>query len=269
MKAVTLLYHDAIRNGDYDESGFIGSAPARYKIETKEMEKHFAAVANARDQKPMRVTDFINVLAAQDDRGFFLTFDDGGVSAITQIAPLLESFGWIGHFFVTAGMIGQPSFLSSEQIRELAEGGHLIGSLSWSHPARMSKCTMAELQTEWGKSIGLLSEILGETVRIASVPGGYFSTNVARVAAECGISALFTSEPTKKAFDVGGCMVLGRYTLLNGMSPTVSGSLASEKLSAQQIHQSGMWETKKIVKKLTGEKYLSIRRALLRKLTSR
>ncbi len=264
MKAVTLLYHDAVENGDFDRSGFPGQAASIYKLDAVEMERHFATVANARTDKPESIYSFLG----DDDRSrvpLFLTFDDGGISASTIIETILAKFGWIGHFFVTAGHIDKSTFVSSKQIRQLAEKGHVIGSHSWSHPARMSSCSWTELESEWKQSIAKLSDTIGEQVTVASVPGGYFSSEVAKAASACGIRALFTSEPVKKAYYVDECLVLGRFGLQRGMSPSVSGALASNHTSFRQIEQYLHWNTKKLAKSIGGRHYLAIRKRVLKR----
>ena len=105
----------------------------------------------------------------------FLTFDDGGESAYTTIAPLLERRSWRGHFFVTTSYVGRPGFLTAHQIRVLHERGHSVGSHSHSHPAWMASCNASDLEKEWVTSAQILSDILGEPARVASVPGGDYS----------------------------------------------------------------------------------------------
>lgn len=262
MKAVTLLYHDAVKENNFDESGFLGKAASIYKLDVNDMERHFEAIAASRNDKPSDIYDFLRN-TGQFHLPLLLTFDDGGISASTYIAALLEKFGWIGHFFITASCIDTRTFISSKQIQQLKKKGHVIGSHSWSHPARMSSCNWTELENEWRQSILRLSDITGEEVSVASVPGGYLSNDVAKAASACGIRALFTSEPIKRAYYVDKCLVLGRFTLLRGMRPCVSGALASEKISSSQMKQFLLWNTKKFAKSVSGKHYLAIRRRIL------
>lgn len=262
MKAVTLLYHDAVEDNDYDSSGFPGVGAAVYKLNIDDMKSHFEAVATARTGRPSNVYDLLKD-GAREPHPFLITFDDGGLSAAIQIADLLDQFGWTGHFFITTDYIGKPTFVNAEQIRELRKRGHIVGSHSCSHPSRMSYCGWDELMSEWGKSVDKLSSITGEKVDTASVPGGYFSNEVARAASACGIKALFTSEPVKRAFRVDDCLVLGRYTLFRGMPPDISAALSSESLSADQIKQYVNWNFKKAAKKIGGKYYVGMRSFVL------
>src|SRR5262249_33481635 len=144
--------------------------------------------------------------AAIADRGIvpLFTFDDGGASAVDPIAGALERHGWRGTFFITTGRLGQRGFLDARQLRELRARGHAIGSHSHTHPLRMADYSVARLSDEWERSTALLSDLLGEAVNSASVPGGHHSPQVFETAAAAGITTLFTSDPTRRERTVDG-----------------------------------------------------------------
>ena len=177
----------------------------------------------------------------------FVTFDDGGISAFTTVADILEEAGWRGHFFVTASYIGRRSFLNVDQIRELHRRGHVIGSHSLRHPARISRLSWEKLIEEWSASVQILSDILGEQVRVASVPGGFYSKKVAQAAAQSGIEVLFTSEPTASSRVVDGCLVLGRYVIQRWTRPETAAAIAAGNL-APRLRQMIYWNAKKALK---------------------
>jgi peptidoglycan/xylan/chitin deacetylase (PgdA/CDA1 family) len=262
MRAACLLYHDLIESTDWDSSGFTGPGTAKYKLNRPEFEAHLAAIAKVRDTPSSTAHELAN--ASDETIPFLLTFDDGGESSVTRVAGLLEKYGWHGHFFVTAGQINRKGFLSTEQIRFLRREGHVIGSHSFSHPVRMSHCSREELTDEWTKSIKILSNILGEEVDTASVPGGYYSNRVSETAAAAGVRVLFNSEPTTAVHAVLGCLVVGRYTIFRGMPPGVSGDLVSVHSEARS-RQWFYWNFKKIPKRVAGRPYLAVRQWLLRK----
>ena len=191
-----------------------------------------------------------------------LTFDDGAIGSYVYAAPELERLHWPGHFFVTTNWIGRPGFLDRQKIRELHERGHLIGSHSCSHPERISRLDPAGLIDEWARSCGVLGDIIGQRVRVASVPGGFYSRAVAQAAFEAGIEVLFTSEPTTAASFVGGCLVLGRYSIRGDTSTATSGALAAGAEWPWR-RQAAAWRFKKAAKQLMGERYFTLRRMLL------
>jgi peptidoglycan/xylan/chitin deacetylase (PgdA/CDA1 family) len=180
-----------------------------------------------------------------------------------EAAEMLEAHGWIGHFFVTANYIGTRGFLTADEIRALKRRGHVIGTHSCSHPLRMGHCTWPQLLDEWSRSRSILSDIVGTAVSDASVPGGDFAPRVAEAAARAGIARLFTSEPTGAARELFGLTVTGRFAIQRWTSaPTASALAAGGWLPCAR--QAIVWNTKKVTKRLGGERYLQIRRLLLR-----
>jgi hypothetical protein len=144
----------------------------------------------------------------------------------------------------------------------LRSRGHVIGSHSCSHPARMSHLSWDQLIREWSESCAILSDTLGEHVRVASVPDGYYSRNVGRAAAAAGIEVLFTSEATAATSVLDGCLVLGRYFIQMHTPPAVSGEIAAGRIWPRW-RQTVLWEAKKPLKALMGESYFALRRCLL------
>lgn len=276
MKAISLMYHDVVADsGDWDASGFAGRDAALYKHTREQFAAHVEAIARAARRQPTTINELRDERAradvgrddAQRNGGgtrtpLLLTFDDGGRGAHESAADLVEARGWRGHFFVTAGRVGSPTFMTREQLRDLRARGHVVGSHSYSHPARMSALSDAELFEEWSSSLGALSDALGEPVTCASVPGGYFSRAVAEAASRAGVRVLFTSEPTARAHRVGECLVLGRYTILRRTPPREAAALAAGAF-APRAKQVAVWNAKKVLKWAGGEQYLRLRKALL------
>ncbi|MBX3062031.1 MAG: polysaccharide deacetylase family protein [Anaerolineae bacterium] len=257
MKAITLLYHDVVK-GDMESSGIAGAGAALYKLDVDQFKAHLDAIAATITQPIRLVSDLIEA----SDLPVLLTFDDGGISAYTQIAPLLESHGWRGHFFITTARIGEPTFMNADQIRELASRGHVIGSHSHTHPSLISGLSNDVLLDEWRTSAQILSEIIDQPVTTASVPGGFFSTDVAQTAAKAGIQWLFNSEPTTQISVVAGCRIMGRYNIWRKTPAETAARLARGDMSLR-LMQSLSWNAKKVAKRLGGSSYVKMRRLLL------
>ena len=160
-----------------------------------------------------------------------ITFDDGGVGALTA-AAILERYGLRGHFLLTANYIGTPGFLNERDIRDLHSRGHLIGSHSCSHPLRMGHCSPARLVDEWTRSRDVISNIVGEAIAVASVPGGDYAPAVAEAAARAGFTQLFTSEPTDHPEHVFGLELRGRFTIYQWTDASTVEGLACGQLAA-------------------------------------
>lgn len=243
-RLLSLLLHDVYR-ADPAESGFRGAAANRYKLSIEEFEAQLAGLAQARNDLPVLV-GHDNEPESGDVR-FAITVDDGGLSYYTIVAERLEALGWRGHCFVTTGAIGRAGFLDPSQIRELRERGHAIGSHSVSHPRRFSACRWDDMVREWRESRELLEHILGEEVTIASVPGGAFSTQVARAAREAGLRFLFTSEPETRIGDFAGCTVMGRFTVRAGHRTSFASRLARLE-PVPRLREWLIWNAKQRIK---------------------
>jgi len=256
MSLATLMYHDVVSAGRWDESGFAGSAAAHYKLDTANFIAHLDAMraAGATFADPDGV-------AAGRYEGCLLTYDDGGASA-SAAGDLMRDRGIRGCFFITTGRIGTPGFVDAPMLRALRQDGHLIGSHSHTHPANISQLDTHALRDEWVRSVDALEQILGEPVGTASVPGGFMSTAVLRAAEAAGIRTLFTSEPTTRAWRGDTCAVLGRYALLRDSAPAIAVALASGEGSAR-LRQWAAWNVRKPLKRWAGPVYRFARTRLL------
>ena len=256
MHALSLEYHDVVDGSDFDVSGFPGAGPASYKLTLADFERHLDAIARTVRRPPTRAVDWLTETSPR--RPLFLTFDDGGLGASMCIAEALERRGWRGHFLVTAQRIGTPTFLSAAHIRALHQGGHVIGTHSYSHPTRMGACSPEQILDEWRRSVGILADILGEPVVVGSVPGGYYKRAVAEGAALAGLRLLFTSAPTTNCWMVDGCRVAGRYTLRRWSSASAAAALAGGALRPR-ASQWLLYNSLNVMRTIAGDHYTRVR----------
>lgn len=239
-------------------SGFDGIAADRYKLEIPTFAQQLQAMADADIQPRKLITDMV-AGHAPSPQEVVLTFDDGGVSFLTVIADMLEAKQWKGHFFVSTSKLGQSGFLTAQQVKTLYQRGHLIGSHSDSHPLRMAALSYQQIVNEWTISKKRLEDILGVEIIVASVPGGLYSTQVARAANEAGIAILFNSEPVTQVSKVDDCRVLGRYAVWDKTTNEQVIRLATgDQLEAFKAYAS--WNSKKAFKKIGGSAYLLLRK---------
>jgi peptidoglycan/xylan/chitin deacetylase (PgdA/CDA1 family) len=259
MQTLTIGFHDVV--DDLRRAQPI--APGHtilYTLDRAQLRLHLQAIQRSAGPDAVRRIDE----AAYGDgrRAVALTFDDGAISSYTCIAPELELFGWPGHFLVTTNWIGEHGFLDRFQIRDLERRGHVIGTHSCTHPERMSHLGWAALVREWSESCARLSDIVGHSITIASVPGGYFRRPVAAAAAAAGIKLLFTSEPTTHEKSIDGCLVLGRYAIRRHTPAGFSSALVSGEVWPR-AQEGATWLFKKAVRTVTGPFYTRIRNVFL------
>ncbi len=197
-------YHDVADQPQ--ESGFQSPGAAAYTLSRAAFRRHLAALARA-SLRPELVTGIDPTVPG---RHVLLTFDDGGNSA-RHVGDELCRRGWLGHFFIITGRIGERTFLDAAGIRDLRRCGHVIGSHSHTHPDIFREQTMEQMVEQWRSSCDRLADLLGEPCTVASVPGGDISPRVLESAGAARLRYLFTSEPTVVPRLVGGSWVLGRF----------------------------------------------------------
>jgi peptidoglycan/xylan/chitin deacetylase (PgdA/CDA1 family) len=246
MPRVSLLFHD-VYESDPRESGFASDAADRYKLPIADFDAQLAGLASL--PQPTCGAGLYGPPR--------LTFDDGGVSYYTHIADRLETLGWRGHCFMTTDFIGTQGFLTAPQLRELDARGHVIGSHSASHPTRFSTLTAEQMREEWSRSRAVLEDILGRAVEVASVPGGYFSSGVARSADEAGLRTLFTSEPTTGPAVENQCALVGRFTIRRGHPAHIARKFV-EPAPWTRCSAWATWNAKGLVKPLLGPTYMRV-----------
>jgi len=200
------MFHEV--TDDPTSSGFQRPGAMPYKHGTAAFARCLDAIA-ASDVAPALITD---LGPASAGRHILLTFDDGGRSALVAAAEL-ERRGWRGHFFIVTSLVGTSGFLDEAGIRQLHQAGHVVGSHSHRHPAIFREQTPARMHEEWRVSIDRLAQWLGEPCLTAAVPGGDISQRVLESADAAGLRYLFTSEPWLTPRYVGGCMILGRFSV--------------------------------------------------------
>jgi peptidoglycan/xylan/chitin deacetylase (PgdA/CDA1 family) len=257
VRTISLCLHDVIDTGQVKPGDI-------YTLKSADFNAHLRAIGQ---QNPL-----IQTISSRSEWGnkvpVFLTFDDGTAGAYMFAAAGLEDHGWRGHFFITTEWIGREGYMDRDQIRDLHNRGHIIGSHSCSHPERMSCLAPTDLLREWKDSCEILSGIVRHPIKTASVAGGYYSRAVAEAAASAGIEVLFNSEPTSSIALVDGCLVLGRYIVQSFTMPAVSAAIAAGHVWPRW-KQSMLWNMKRTLKTVAGESYPTGRRKLLSFLMSR
>lgn len=234
------MYHDIVTASD-KTSGFQNKSAFMYKVDVRKFEEQ--------------------VKIAQGSDVVF-TFDDGGLSLVTEAAPVLEKYGMKGVFFISTKYIDTPGFLTATQVKELELRGHVIGSHSHNHQENMTVLERDELLFEWKESLRILSDILGHPVTIASIPNGYDSIDVINTAYEAGITELHTSKPTEKEEMRNGCKLIGRYVVHDNMSNDYVASIIKSSSIRKKIYR--RWQIINIAKLILGKNYNVVKMFLIK-----
>ena len=160
------------------------------------------------------------------------TFDDGHASHVSNAAPLLESVGLRGIFFIPAANIGiGGSTASWPELRALQAKGHGMGSHGNTH-VFLTGCSDRELREELMRSRLTLEDKLGVPVLTISMPGGRWDARVAAACKEAGYKQLYSSQPGAAlptshvgfaGFTVSGRLAVLRRTTIKTLQRYIAG----------------------------------------------
>lgn len=191
---IILMYHDVYETNP-NESGFCSSGANFYKIPRNIFERQ------------------IRYLSGSTRRSnIYLTFDDGGCSMHTIVAPILEKYGFEGIFCITYNKIGTPGFLSMDQITDLHNRGHIICSHSYSHPQNLTKLNDSEHRHEWSCSLSGLRDIYHMGNSCVAIPNGFYNSIDIEEVRKFGVEIVFNSKPIFYSLQ-DGVHILGRIAV--------------------------------------------------------
>ena len=153
-----------------------------------------------------------------------LTFDDGAVSNLTSVEPILRrlDFTAVLFFYPTILSSGKKRYLNWAQARRLAASDRFeIGSHTYWHP-KLPELKLRDLRMQLAKSRRVLEEKLGLPGRVTALayPFGLYDRRVIREARAAGYRVAFTINPTRVA-PGDDPFTLNRYMVSAGHSMEV------------------------------------------------
>lgn len=238
-----LLYHDVVPRDTADESGIVTEGSWRYKLPPETFRNHLNVITSSSYQ----VTTLPDI---NSDQPLLMTFDDGGVSCAETIAPLLETYGIRGHFFVITGRLGDDGYLTRQQVRDLAAAGHHVGSHTVTH-ANLRALSSENRLRELRKSKRDLENILDTECLSISVPGGFANEHVIADAFDAGYDYAFVSEPRYLSLSVADGSI-GRWNVWHDTSATDLRRILDRTLNVR-LRVQGRWYILRTVKRIIGQ----------------
>jgi peptidoglycan/xylan/chitin deacetylase (PgdA/CDA1 family) len=82
---------------------------------------------------PDQLYNYLNFGASLPEKPVMLTYDDTDIEQFTIAKPEMDKYGFKGVYFIMTISIGRPRYMSKEQIKQLSDEGHYIGSHTWDH----------------------------------------------------------------------------------------------------------------------------------------
>jgi peptidoglycan/xylan/chitin deacetylase (PgdA/CDA1 family) len=146
-----------------------------------------------------------------------ITFDDGCETDLIAAAPVLRKFGFGATFYLTAGFLGTPGYLSAAQVRDLDAQGFQIGCHSMTHPY-LTDLADEKLTREIAQAKSMIEGILGHSIEHFSCPGGRYDQRTLDAARRAGFATVANSKfhansPATNPYELGRIAMLRDLTI--------------------------------------------------------
>lgn len=128
------------------------------------------------------------------EKPVILSFDDGYSDMYTVAFPLLQKYGMRGSFGIITGSVGNPEYLTWEQIQAMQKGGMEFLSHTVSHPD-LRTISAAALKKELTDSKLTLEIKLGGEISTLIYPSGKYDQKVLDATAAAGYKLARTTNP--------------------------------------------------------------------------
>jgi len=186
-RIVFLMYHElevAGRKLCQSEPGYV-----RYILPLETFRRQMAWIKES-GWRGLNVSEALRYPA---EPGVCITFDDGCETDLIAAAPLLRAFGFNATFYLTAGFLGTPGYLSASQVQDLDAQGFQIGCHSMTHPY-LSDLTEPELKREVVDAKLRIEAIVGHPIEHFSCPGGRYDQRTLQMARHAGFTSVANSK---------------------------------------------------------------------------
>jgi peptidoglycan/xylan/chitin deacetylase (PgdA/CDA1 family) len=146
------------------------------------------------------------------EKSVAITFDDGCETDQMAAAPILREAGYHATFYVTAGFLDRPGYMSAAQLRQLSSSGFEIGCHSMTH-AYLNDLGAQELRHEIVEARLKLENVIGTKVEHFSCPGGRHDEQTRALAKQVGYQSLANSSahpnsPSTDPFSLGRVAIM-------------------------------------------------------------
>ncbi len=138
-----------------------------------------------------RFTSILDAVAGRRD--VRISFDDGNASDAHVALPALCERGLTATFFVVAGRLGHPGFLSADDVTRLAHQGMRIGSHGMRHRS-WRRLDDVDLLEELFVARLLLEDVVSRPVREAAIPFGAYDRRVLKEIRGHNYERVYTSD---------------------------------------------------------------------------
>ncbi|UKT62276.1 polysaccharide deacetylase family protein [Pedobacter mucosus] len=175
-KQVPILCYHQVRNWT-EKDGKVGKD---YIVPIQNFKDQMKMLADSgyHTISPDQLYAYLNTGAKLPSKPIMLTFDDTDLDQFTIVRPTLDEFGFKAMYFIMTVSIGRKGkfvdYMSSAQIKQLADEGNVIGSHTYDHK-NFKKYTGKDWEEQLDKPTKKLEEITGKKMTEFAYPFGLWN----------------------------------------------------------------------------------------------
>lgn len=167
----------------------IPKATREYDVTVQAFKEQMKALADSgyKTITPDQYYDYLTKGTPLPEKPVMITYDDTDEEQFRIAKPEMDKYGFKGVYFIMTISIGRPRYMTKEQIKQLADEGHVIGSHTWDHhrvdrykfeneiEERGVKKVVNDWDQQLAKTKTKLEEITGKPVEYFAYPFGIWS----------------------------------------------------------------------------------------------
>ncbi len=175
-KQVPILCYHQVRNWKATD----GKVGKDYIVEIQNFKDQIKMLADSGYHTilPDQLYAYLNNGAKLPSKPIMLTFDDTDLDQFTIVNPTLKKYGYKAVYFIMTVSIGKKGkfvdYMSSDQIKKLADEGNVIGSHTYDHK-NFKKYTGKDWEEQLDKPTKRLEEITGKKITEFAYPFGLWN----------------------------------------------------------------------------------------------
>lgn len=177
---------------------------------------------------PDQLYDYLVYGAQLPAKPIMITFDDTDLEQFTIGAKEMEKYGFRGVYFLMTISINRPRYMSSEQIKILADSGHAIESHTWDH-SMVTKYKDGDWEKQFIQPMRKVEEITGKPAKYFAYPFGLWNEAAIPELKKAGYKMAFilstSRDSSEPLFTVRRMIVPGQWSvkgMFSAMNKTFS-----------------------------------------------
>jgi peptidoglycan/xylan/chitin deacetylase (PgdA/CDA1 family) len=166
-----LCYHN-IRDRNLPANSSI----INYEVKTQAFKDQMKSLADSgyKTITPDEYVSYLTIGTPLPDKPVMLTYDDTDKEQYTIGAKEMNKYGFKGVFFIMTISIGRPNYMTKEELKNLADSGHVIAAHTWDHN-RVTKYADEDWDKQLSESAKKLETITGKPVKYFAYPFGLWN----------------------------------------------------------------------------------------------